>query len=83
MPALVEIYRGAWVHPEQVVAIVVRDRHAEIYKGAGEIPPSVHVTTAPGGDVVGWEFKTWEDAKAFADKITAVVNAVVTPLTTP
>lgn len=65
---LVEINRGLWVRPE-LVTMVTALRSAEDGR-----PFTVRITVG-GEKTTGWEFKTWDDAQAFADKIAAAVNA--------
>lgn len=62
MTALIEIAPGTWVRPDQVTAIASFDD-----------PPQVKVYIA-GRVAIGWEFKTWADAVAWAAKITTALN---------
>jgi len=65
---LVEINRGLWVRPE-LVTMVTALRTREDDK-----PFTVRINVG-GEKTTGWEFKTWDDAQAFADKIAAAAVA--------
>ena len=72
MTALVEINPGLWVRPEQVTMVAAL-RSLDSGK-----PFTVRIT-AEGERTTGWEFKTWEDATAFAARIAEAVNASQAP----
>ena len=70
MTGLVELTPGAWVRADQVTAIIAFAGQA---CGSATIPPQVKVH-ARGCVGIGWEFKTWEEATAFAAKLAKAVN---------
>lgn len=71
---LIEIAPGLWARPEAVMA--VRTTCGTTH-GTLTLKPAVYLHVANCSEI-GWEFETWEDAKAWAAKIAAVVSAKTT-----
>jgi hypothetical protein len=69
---LIEINHGTWVRPDRVTAIVARSELPPIV-GDKPIRPSVHVSLEDS-EQIGWSFDTAEDARAFANRVAAIVN---------
>jgi hypothetical protein len=71
---LVEIGPGWWVRPELVTAVIARKG----YDGKeGKYLPCVHVRISETDSAIGWEFDTWDEARAFAATIVTKVNEAV------
>ena len=69
-----QIYRGTWVDPERITAIVTSPKMGAAAKGQGEWWVTVLQVDY---EVTGWEFDSREDADAWADKIARLIDPVV------